>query len=141
MFWNAYDANKVTQAQRPFAFIDFDATIEKNRRKSNKKQLEVDKSVLAEIEAELDRHPAQVVSDKALRVELGRKEGQNRFRAKKFQGTRHSMTSVIRLPAPSIVDVVFIVITLGTGKGVKVTKPLYHEISSKLRILTLYKVR
>ena len=64
MFWNAYDANKVTQAQRPFAFIDFDATIEKNRRKSNKKQLDIDENVLKEIEAELARHPAQVVSDK-----------------------------------------------------------------------------
>ena len=85
MFWNAYDANKVTQAQRPFAFIDFDATIEKNRRKCNKKQLDIDAALVKEIEAELERHPAQVISDKALRVELGRKEGQSRFRTKKFQ--------------------------------------------------------
>jgi len=115
MFWNAYDANKVTQAQRPFAFIDFDATIEKNRRKCNKKQLDIDETLVKEIEAELERHPAQVISDKALRVELGRKEGQSRFRTKKFQGTRHSITSIIRLPAPTIIDLVFIVITLGTG--------------------------
>ena len=65
MFWNGYDANKVTQAQRPFAFIDFDATIEKNRRKSNKKQLDIDDNTHKEIESELTRHPAQVVSDKA----------------------------------------------------------------------------
>ena len=65
MFWNGYDANKVTQAQRPFAFIDFDATIEKNRRKSNKKQLDIDDNTLKEIESELTRHPAQVVNDKA----------------------------------------------------------------------------
>ena len=50
-----------------------------------------------------------------MRVELGRKEGQSRFRAKKFQGARVSMTSVIRLPAPTIIDLIFIVITLGTG--------------------------
>ena len=113
-FWAAFDANKVTQAQRPFAFIDFDATIERARRKANKKQLEMSAECLADIEAELGRHPAQVVSDKALRVELGRKEGQSRFNTK-FQRTRTSLSTLIRLPAPTPIDLIFIVVTLGTG--------------------------
>ena len=82
-----YDSNKVTAAQRPFAFIDFDAIIERNRKKFNKKIFEIDKDALAALENDFLRHPPQTVVDKTIRLDIGKKEGQKMFN-KKFHKTK-----------------------------------------------------
>lgn len=114
LFWSNYDSNKVVAAQRPFAFIDFDAIIERNRKKFNKRLFDIDKTDLSELENEFLRHPPQTVVDKTIRLDIGKKEGQKLFN-KKFHKTKVSLTRIVRLPAPSLIDIVFIIITLGTG--------------------------
>lgn len=114
LFWVNFDSNKVLSAQRPFAFIDFDAVIERNRKKLNKKTFEIVSKDLSLIEEELKSQPPQIVDDKAIRLEIGRKEGQNLF-SQKFQKTKIPITKVIRLPAPTLADIMFIVLTLGAG--------------------------
>ena len=74
-------------AQRPFAFIDFDAMIERNRKKFNKKLFEIDPAELSELENEFVRHPPQTVVDKTIRLDIGKKEGQKLF-SKKFHKTK-----------------------------------------------------
>lgn len=101
-------------AHRPFAFIDFDAVIERNRKKLNKKIFEIVSEDLQSLEDELKSHPPQIVDDKAIRLDIGRKEGQTLF-SQKFHKTKVPITKVVRLPAPTLADILFIVITLGTG--------------------------
>jgi len=87
LFWSNYDSNKVVAAQRPFAFIDFDAIIERNRKKFNKRLFDIDKTDLSELENEFLRHPPQTVVDKTIRLDIGKKEGQKLFN-KKFHKTK-----------------------------------------------------
>ena len=82
-----FDSNKVMSAHRPFAFIDFDAVIERNRKKLNKKIFEIVSEDLQTLEDELKAHPPQIVDDKAIRLDIGRKEGQNLF-SQKFHKTK-----------------------------------------------------
>ena len=82
-----FDSNKVMSAHRPFAFIDFDAVIERNRKKLNKKIFEIVSEDLQTLDDELKAHPPQIVDDKAIRLDIGRKEGQNLF-SQKFHKTK-----------------------------------------------------
>ena len=74
-FWAHYEPNKVESAARPFAFIDFDAVIERNRRKFNKKVFELEPAELELMKDDLNHHPAQVINTGQIKLELGKKQG------------------------------------------------------------------
>ena len=74
-FWQHYEPNKVSSAQRPFAFIDFDAVIERNRRKFNKKVFEMTPLMMQKTRDEIENAPAQVVNSSQIKLELGKKQG------------------------------------------------------------------
>lgn len=86
-FWQNYEPNKIVAAQRPFAFIDFDAVIERNRRKFNKKILELHETSLERTKNELKANPSQIVEVSQIKVELGKRQA-SQMNTKKFLHSR-----------------------------------------------------
>ena len=81
-FWQHYEPNKVASAQRPFAFIDFDAVIERNRRKFNKKIFEICPVLMQKTRDEIEAKAAQVVNSSQIKLELGKKQGADTLSSK-----------------------------------------------------------
>jgi SEC22 vesicle trafficking protein A/C len=86
-FWTHYEPNKIVSAQRPFAFIDFDAIIERCRRKFNKKVFVIEPEMLEKIGGELKNFAPQKVEANQIKIELGKKHGKEILN-NKFMGSR-----------------------------------------------------
>ena len=70
-----YEANKIEAAQRPFAFIDFDSIVERNRKAFNKQKLTINEDEINKIENELKVKKPQNISVQEIKLEMGKKRG------------------------------------------------------------------
>ncbi|CAG5091699.1 Oidioi.mRNA.OKI2018_I69.PAR.g13203.t1.cds [Oikopleura dioica] len=113
-FSSHYEPNKVIAAQRPFAFIDFDAVVESLRRKFNKAVLQFSNEELKQSESFLSQNKPQIIQPKEIKLEMGKKRGTELLQSK-FQQSRTASSCIVRLPPPTVHDVFAMISALVAG--------------------------
>jgi len=109
-----YEPNKVIAAQRPFAFIDFDAVVESLRRKFNKAVLTFSGDEIKATDSFLSQNKPQVIQPKEIKLEMGKRRGKELLQSK-FQQSRTASTCIVRLPPPTGSDVFAMISALVAG--------------------------